>query len=56
MPIVFDEIEATVLPEAPPRPAGIDAGAQAAQGAVDANTLQSELARMLGRAERLRAD
>jgi len=56
MPIVFDEIEATVLPEAPPKPAATEAGAQGAQTTADAYTLQSELVRVRERAERLRAN
>ena len=56
MAIVFDEIEATVLPEAAPKPAGAEAGQQGAQPATDASTLQGELVRMRERAQRLRAD
>ena len=56
MAIVFDEIEATVLPEAAPKPVGADADQQGGQPATDAHTLQSELVRMRERAQRLRAD
>jgi hypothetical protein len=56
MPIVFDEIEATVLPEAAPKPASADSGQHSEQTPADAYSLQSELVRMRERAERLRAD
>ena len=56
MPIVFDEIEATVLPDPAPKtpPAGAISTSASAQG--DAFDLQSALARMIERADRLRAD
>ena len=56
MPIVFDEIEATVLPDAAPEtpPASAISTSPSAQG--DAFDLQCTLARMIERADRLRAD
>jgi hypothetical protein len=56
MAIVFDEIEATVLPEAAPKQAGAEPGQSSGPAPGDAYALQSELVRMRERAERLRAD
>lgn len=56
MSIVIDEIEATVLPDAAPKPTGADASGTEPGAHADAYDLQSTLVRIAERADRLRAD
>jgi len=57
MSIVFDEIEATVLPDAAPKTTDPDAsGTGPGAQQTDACDLQSTLVRITERADRLRAD
>ena len=56
MSIVFDEIEATVLPDAAPKTTDADASGTEHGAHADAYDLQGALVRIAERADRLRAD